>query len=143
MIRALVLKDYSQWRALWSDYLVFYETELDDDVFKTTFNKLISKDHPHQNALVSENNAVLTGLVHFVTHPHNWENEDVVYLQDLYTEVSMRGKGIGRALIEGVYKVADENGTPSVYWLTQDHNHIARSLYDRIGTLTPFIKYNR
>jgi ribosomal protein S18 acetylase RimI-like enzyme len=30
--------------------------------------------------------------------------------------------GVGRALIEAVYAAADANGTPSVYWLTQEEN---------------------
>jgi len=30
-----------------------------------------------------------------------------------------------------------------VYWLTQDFNHTARNLYDRVAQLTPFIKYQR
>ena len=143
MIRALTSKDYSQWHMLWSNYLAFYETELDEAIFKGTFQKLISKNNPSQNALVSEDDSALNGLVHFIAHPHNWKSEHVVYLQDLYTDVGMRGKGIGRALIEAVYKIADENDTPTVYWRTQDHNQVARHLYDRIGTLTPFIKYNR
>ena len=55
----------------------------------------------------------------------------------------VRGKGIGRALIEAVYAEADRRGTPSVYWMTQDFNTTARQLYDRIAKLTPFIKYSR
>ncbi|MDD9921010.1 MAG: GNAT family N-acetyltransferase, partial [Boseongicola sp.] len=55
----------------------------------------------------------------------------------------VRGQGIGRALIEAVYSAADDAGAPAVYWLTQDFNAEARKLYDRIGTLTPFIKYAR
>ena len=54
-----------------------------------------------------------------------------------------RGTGVGRALIESVYLAADRNGTPTVYWLTQDFNEQARKLYDNIGTITSFIKYNR
>ncbi|MEO0864584.1 MAG: GNAT family N-acetyltransferase, partial [Pseudomonadota bacterium] len=46
-------------------------------------------------------------------------------------------------LIEAVYAAADAAGAPSVYWLTQDFNTQARKLYDRIGTLSPFIKYDR
>ena len=38
---------------------------------------------------------------------------------------------------------ADAAGIPTVYWLTQDFNTTARTLYDRIGTVTPFIKYAR
>mgnify|MGYP002622223755 FL=1 len=55
----------------------------------------------------------------------------------------MRGRGVGRALIQAVYDAADAAGAPSVYWLTQDFNAEARKLYDRIGVVTPFIKYAR
>ena len=54
-----------------------------------------------------------------------------------------RGAGVGRALIESVYHAADANATPSVYWLMQEFNHTARQLYDRVATVTPFIKYTR
>ncbi|MGI9368151.1 MAG: GNAT family N-acetyltransferase, partial [Ruegeria sp.] len=50
---------------------------------------------------------------------------------------------VGRALIEAVYAEADRQGSPSVYWLTQDFNDTARKLYDRVGKLTPFIRYQR
>lgn len=53
------------------------------------------------------------------------------------------GRPVGRAPIQAVYEAADAAGAPSVYWLTQDFNTEARKLYDRIGTLTPFIKYAR
>ena len=56
---------------------------------------------------------------------------------------NVRGLGVGRALIEAVYAAADAEDAPAVYWLTQDFNHTARKLYDRIAKLTPFIRYNR
>jgi len=81
--------------------------------------------------------------VHHVAHRTCWKVEDVCYLQDLYTLPEMRGRGVGRALIEAVYAHADRAGTPAVYWLTQGFNATARRLYDRIGVLTPFIEYDR
>ena len=54
-----------------------------------------------------------------------------------------RGTGTGRALIEAVYAAADASGAPRVYWLTQEDNHTARKLYDRIGRLSGFVKYER
>jgi hypothetical protein len=53
------------------------------------------------------------------------------------------GAGVGRALIEAVYAEADRDGCPNVYWMTQEFNETARRLYDRIATLTPFVKYSR
>lgn len=141
-VRALARADEPQWRRLWSAYLRFYETELPEEVYAATFARLLSQDHP-QWALIAELDGAPVGLVHFLYHRHNWRIEDVCYLQDLYADPQVRGKGVGRALIEAVYAAADANDTPAVYWLTQDFNTTARKLYDRIGELSPFIKYNR
>lgn len=142
-IRALRPDDKPDWRRLWAAYLAFYDTTLPETVYDTTFARLLDPAHPRQNALVAEQAGALVGLVHYIWHPHNWRVEDVCYLQDLYVAPATRGTGAGRALIEAVYAAADANGTPSVYWLTQDHNTTARQLYDRIARVTPFIKYQR
>lgn len=142
-IRPLEKTDYVGWHQLWTDYLAFYNTTVPEEVYQATFDRLCDPDHHRQNALVAAQDGALVGLVHYIYHPHNWRVEDVCYLQDLYAAPSVRGTGVGRALIEAVYKAADDNGTPTVYWLTQDFNTTARQLYDRIATVTPFIKYNR
>lgn len=142
-IRRLTNRDEAAWRQLWAAYLAFYQTTLPEAVFATTFARLLDPAHPRQNALVAEQGGALVGLVHYIYHPHNWRLEDVCYLQDLYVSPATRGTGAGRALIEAVYAAADANGTPSVYWMTQDFNTTARQLYDRVATVTPFIKYQR
>jgi N-acetylglutamate synthase-like GNAT family acetyltransferase len=108
-----------------------------------TFTRLIDPKQKVQNCLVAEHNGNLIGLVHFIYHAHNWKIEDVCYLQDLFVDPKARCQGVGSALIKKVYAAADLNGTPSVYWMTQDFNVDARVLYDQIGNLTPFIKYSR
>ncbi|WP_136682181.1 GNAT family N-acetyltransferase [Falsirhodobacter xinxiangensis] len=141
-IRPLTAEDQPQWRKLWTGYLEFYDTRVSEDVMATTFARFLDPARP-QWALVVEQDGRLIGLVHYIFHPHNWRIEDVCYLQDLYVDPAVRGGGAGRALIEAVYAAADANGTPSVYWLTQDFNTGARQLYDRIGRVTPFIRYQR
>jgi GNAT superfamily N-acetyltransferase len=142
-IRPIETDDKPAWTLLWRAYLEFYETSVPDAVYDTTFARLISPDHPAQNALIAVQDGHIIGLVHFIYHPHNWRIEPVCYLQDLYVAPEARNSGAGRALIEAVYARADRDGCPSVYWTTQDFNTTARQLYDRIGTLTPFIKYTR
>ena len=142
-IRPLKSQDKSGWRQLWHDYLEFYKSTVDDTVYETTFNRLLSAEPSNQNAFLALNGTRAVGLVHYIYHPHNWKVEDVCYLQDLYVVPDCRGQGVGRALIEAVYQAAATNGTPTVYWLTQDFNHTARQLYNRVATLTPFIKDNR
>jgi GNAT superfamily N-acetyltransferase len=142
-VRPLQQSDETEWRTLWTVYLQFYETSVPEQVYVTTFGRLVDPDVPAQFGLIAEADGQAIGLVHVILHPHNWRVEDVCYLQDLYVVPEARGTGAGRSLIEAVYAAADANGTPSVYWLTQDFNMSARQLYDRIATVTPFIKYQR
>ncbi|MNJ72762.1 Acetyltransferase (GNAT) family protein [compost metagenome] len=55
----------------------------------------------------------------------------------------IRGKGIGRALIEQVYAQAAAAGAARVHWLTQETNYPGRMLYDRIAERSGFIQYRK
>ncbi|MCF6232123.1 MAG: GNAT family N-acetyltransferase [Rhodobacteraceae bacterium] len=143
LIRPLRAGDRAEWADLWFDYLAYYETSVADKVYGVTFDRLLSQDAHEFNALVAEVDGRLVGLTHYLFHRHAWKVENVCYLQDLYARADCRGTGVGRALIQAVYNAADANGTPAVYWMTQDFNTTARQLYDRIAVKTPFIKYAR
>lgn len=142
-IRPLEAADEAEWRRLWTGYLAFYETAVSDEVYRTSFARLLGDDPQDFHGRLAEIDGRPVGLVHFLFHRHMWRVENTCYLQDLYADPEARGLGVGRALIEAVYAEADARACPSVYWLTQEFNTPARQLYDRIGTLTPFIRYNR
>ena len=142
-IRSLQSADETDWRRLWRAYLEFYETEVPEEVYATLFERLLGDDPQDFHGLIAEVDGKPVGLTHYLFHRHGWKIENVCYLQDLYADPDVRGTGIGRALIEAVYRAADAEGAPSVYWLTQDFNTEARKLYDRIGQVSPFIKYGR
>ena len=142
-IRPLERADRDAWRGLWTAYLGFYQSTVTEDVYTTTFERLLGDDPHDFNGLVAEHNGQLVGLTHYVFHRHAWKIENVCYLQDLYATPETRGTGVGRALIEAVYDAADQAKVPTVYWMTQEDNATARQLYDRIGSLTNFIKYQR
>lgn len=142
-IRPIQPDDYAQWAELWRGYLTFYETTLPEDVYRSSFDRILGDDPRDFNGMLALDGDRPVGLVHYLFHRHGWKVEEVCYLQDLFTLPDIRGRGVGRALIEAVYDAADAYGAPSVYWLTQDFNASARILYDQVGTLTPFIKYQR
>lgn len=142
-VRPLRAADEPAWRELWTAYLAFYESSVDEPVYASTFARLLGDDPRDFNALIAELDGRPVGLTHYLFHRHAWKIEEVCYLQDLYALPEVRGQGIGRALIEAVYARADAHGAASVYWLTQEFNSTARQLYDRIGSVTPFIKYQR
>jgi GNAT superfamily N-acetyltransferase len=142
-VRGIEAADAAPWRVLWRAYLDFYRTALPDAVYDATFARLVDQEVTDYHGRLAVRDGTPVGLVHFIYHRHGWQVEDVCYLQDLYVAPEARGTGAGRALIGAVYAAADANGTPSVYWLTQQDNAQARRLYDRIGTMTDFIKYRR
>jgi GNAT superfamily N-acetyltransferase len=142
-VRKLEAGDESVWRRLWTAYLEFYETSVPEAVYRTTFARLLGDDPHDYLGLVAERDGEVIGIAHYLFHRHCWRIEDVVYLQDLFVDPAARGTGAGRALIEAVYREADAAGCPAVYWLTQEFNDTARRLYDRVATVTPFVKYQR
>ena len=142
-VRPVEAGDETDWRRLWTGYLDFYESSVSEEVYRTSFARLLSDDPQEYHGLLAIDDGRPVGLVHYLFHRHMWRVENTCYLQDLYADPDVRGRGIGRTLIEAVYAAADAEGCPSVYWTTQEFNTTARKLYDRIGELTPFIKYSR
>ena len=142
-VRPLRADDKPEWARMWKAYLAFYNTERPQRIFDIYFDRLLGDNPYDYHCLIAEVGGRAVGLTHYLFHRHGWSEENVCYLQDLYADPDVRGRGIGRALIEAVYAAADADGSPNVYWLTQEFNATARQLYDRIGVATPFIKYNR
>lgn len=144
VIRPLHKDDEGEWRRLWTAYLAFYETALPEEVFATTFARLTGEaaDGEYRGLLATLDGKPV-GLAHYLFHRSCWTINSICYLQDLFADPQVRGSGIGRALIEGVYAKAKEAGSPEVYWMTQDFNSTARRLYDRIADKTPFIIYQK
>ena len=141
-IRPLIENDKSAWLPLWRGYQDFYNADLTlgEDAL---WERLPSDDPLTPTCLVADKDGSLLGLVHFLYHGTTWSDQQRIYLNDLYTAPEARGQGIGRALIEAVYKAADESNAESVYWLTHEFNTAGRQLYDKVAKLTPFIKYQR
>lgn len=143
-IRPLNPADRAQWDPLWAGYLAFYESQLDPAVTDVAFARLNDPKEP-MFAFVAEDEAThkLLGFVHCVIHRGTWSIGNFCYLEDLFTAPQARKRGVGRALIEAVYKRADELGCERVYWLTHETNATARKLYDQVAEHRGFIQYRR
>src|SRR6266576_3776226 len=124
-VRPIRREDYDQWRPLWDGYNDFYgrvgETALPEQITAATWERFFDSAEP-VHALVAEHDDRVVGLVHFIFHRSTTRLHDVCYLQDLFTETSLRGKGIGRLLIQAVYEGARRSGSSRVYWTTQTTN---------------------
>jgi len=121
-IRPVAPSDLEAWRPLWDGYNAFYgrngPTALPEEVTAVTWARFFNPLEP-VFALVAENEGKLLGLAHYLFHRSTTRVEPVCYLQDLFTASPARGQGVGRALIEGVYRQAVLAGAKRVYWQTQ------------------------
>ena len=95
------------------------------------------------HALVAEGGGELLGLTHYLFHRSTTMIEPNCYLQDLFTSAAMRVKGVGRALINGVYEQAKLAGSSRVYWQTHETNHTAMQLYDKVAERSGFVVYRK
>jgi GNAT superfamily N-acetyltransferase len=142
-IRVLRPSDRADWGRLWEGYLAFYGTTRPTAQYDLHFNRLIDQADKAWHGLLAIDGDTPVGLAHILLHPHGWQARDTAYLQDLYVAPDARGAGAGRALMRAVYDLADRVGAENVYWTTQHFNAPARALYDKVGKLTPFVKYAR
>jgi GNAT superfamily N-acetyltransferase len=146
VIRPIARRDHEQWLPLWDGYNAFYgrsgPTALDPDITRTTWQRFFDAYEP-VHALVAESDGRLLGLVHYLFHRSTTAIQPNCYLQDLFTTAEARGKGVGRALIDGVYERARLAGSPRVYWLTHETNATARQLYDKVAENSGFLVYRK
>jgi len=145
-VRAIAPGDFDAWLALWDGYNAFYgrhgETALPRAITDLTWQRFFDSSEP-VHALVAQQDGAVVGLAHYLFHRSTTKAERVCYLQDLFTLPAARGRGVGRALIEGVYAQALGAGSRRVYWHTQATNAAGRALYDKVAQHAGFIVYSR
>jgi GNAT superfamily N-acetyltransferase len=141
-IRPLRLDERAQWDVLWRGYLDFYRTSVPKEVYDTTWARLHDPAEP-MHLLGGTLDGTLVGIVHYIYHRSCWTVGDYCYLQDLFVAESARKSGLGRALIEAVYREARAAGASRVHWLTHETNATARALYDTLAERPGFIQYRR
>jgi GNAT superfamily N-acetyltransferase len=130
--------DRERWEVLARGYKAFYRTPTSDAEFAEAWRRLRAEDGVF--ALGARLDGRLAGIAHYLFHTTVWAPK-ACYLQDLFTDPDVRGKGVARALIEAVAAQAREADAARYYWNTQDHNATARALYDKVARFNGFIRY--
>jgi GNAT superfamily N-acetyltransferase len=141
-VRPATPADWDAWLPLWRGYQRFYETVIPDAVTTETWRRFHDPAEP-MDAAVAELDGRVAGVVHVIEHRSCWTTGNYLYLQDLFTDEGVRGRGVGRALIEHVYAEARRRDCSRVHWLTQASNATAQLLYDRIAERSGFVQYRK
>jgi GNAT superfamily N-acetyltransferase len=139
-VRVAESRDFAAWLPLWQGYNAFYDRSdvTGDAITAITWQRFLDPAEP-VHCLVAESQADagagrLLGIAHSIYHRNTGMIGPVCYLQDLFTAPEVRGAGIGRALVHGVYAAARVAGCERVYWQTGYSNSTAMQLYDTVAT---------
>jgi len=109
-------------------------------VTASTWSRLLDEASP-VNGYVAELDDKVVGFANCVLHPYTWGANPVCYLEDLYVDPSVRGSGVGLALMEHLVELAAVNGWARIYWHTDRENTPARRLYDQLGPADEIVRY--
>jgi GNAT superfamily N-acetyltransferase len=142
IVRPATAADYAAWVPLWQGYQIFYKVDLPITTTETTWARFLDPAEPMHLALAEIDHRVV-GMVHFIEHRSCWSPLNSLYLQDLFTAADVRGRGVGRALIEYVYAQAPKLGAGKVHWLTHETNTDAMFLYDKVAEKPGFLQYRK
>ena len=128
-IRAALPADKQRWFILWQGYLDFYQTELSTEQSALTWQRIIDPEF-NMKCAIAIDNGLIVGFTTYSLQNSTWSENGHCYLEDLFVDPAVRGKGVGRALIEYVKSYAIENNCSRLYWNTDEDNATARKLYD-------------
>jgi GNAT superfamily N-acetyltransferase len=114
--------------------LATYERE--PDAVKTSADTLraqLSEPRPPFECLLAEDAGEPVGFALFFQNYSTWRGQPGIYLEDLYVPETLRRKGVGRALLRAVARVAAERNAGRLEWAVLDWNRPAIDFYLSLG----------
>lgn len=88
---------------------------------------------PKFRALIAEWDRQAAGYASFFYFYSTFAGRAALFLEDLFVLDEFRGKGIGKALLGAVCKLALEEGCFALRWEVLDWNRPAIEFYERLG----------
>ncbi|MCL1891195.1 MAG: GNAT family N-acetyltransferase [Coriobacteriia bacterium] len=113
--------------------LAEYENALDE--VKAT-NQLLQKwifDEKKAECLIGSLDAKPCGIALFFTSFSTWEGVPGIFLEDLVVSKSVRGNGVGLALLTELARITLERGYKRLEWNCLDWNEPSLAFYQSLG----------
>ena len=88
---------------------------------------------PKFRALIAEWDDRPAGYASFFYFYSTFQGSPALFLEDLFVLDELRGKGIGKALLAAVVKLAIEEGCFGLRWEVLDWNRPAIAFYEKLG----------
>jgi GNAT superfamily N-acetyltransferase len=82
---------------------------------------------------MAEYDGRVAGFALYFFNYSTWLGQPGIYVEDLFVEPELRGRGIGKALLERVAAIAVEKGCLRLEWAVLDWNTPAIEFYRAMG----------
>ena len=99
-----------------------------DDLLKDGFGAAKRFD-----CLMAEADGKVAGIAVYFMIYSTWITRRVLYLEDLYVTPEVRRRGVARALMSELARVAEKSGCGQIRWLVSRDNTVAVRFYESIG----------
>ncbi len=114
-------------------YQEFYKVANISDSKNKEFFSQFGESNPAGCQFIYRDNGIAVGFATVYFSYASSITSKVAVLNDLYTLSNIRGKGVGRKLVEHCRKYASENNASRLQWVTAPDNEVAQKLYDSMN----------
>jgi GNAT superfamily N-acetyltransferase len=116
--------------------LAVYERLVDAVVASVAdIERALFGDHPKVFALIAEWDGAPCGFALYFFNFSTFAGRHGVYLEDLFVLESHRGKGVGKALLAGLARIAIDNDCARLEWSVLDWNAPSIAFYKSLGAV--------
>jgi GNAT superfamily N-acetyltransferase len=100
----------------------------EDDLLRDGFGP-----NPKYRCVIAEWDSRAAGFAFFFYNYSTWRGRPGLYLEDLFVLPEMRGKGIGKALLQHLAQVALQENCYGIRWMVLEWNEPALKFYETLG----------
>lgn len=95
----------------------------------------IFSDDPKVFCDVVEVDGEIAGMAIWFLNYSTWQGKHGIYLEDLFIKPEYRGRGYGKALLQHLARICDEQGYGRFQWWVLDWNSPAIEFYRSLGAV--------
>src|SRR3989475_10207348 len=100
----------------------------EDDLIRDGFSA-----HPKFRVIIAELDGQPAGMAFFFHDYSTWQGRHGLFLEDFFVRPQFRRKGIGKALMVHLAKIALSENCYGLHWKVLDWNTTAIDVYQRLG----------
>ena len=133
IIRPAEEKDISTIYSFIKEIAEFEKLSHEVEATEEGLKKYLFGERPYAEVLIAEYEGEPAGHAFFFHNFSTFVGRPGIYLEDLYVRKHLRGKGIGKALLLSLIKLAKERNCGRVEWAVLDWNKPAIDFYKSLG----------